>query len=1170
MTKTRYKILGLILALALAVTMLLGGGLLSAFGSGVDSTTPAISFSVPSRVFYRDSRGFNLGTGSVVITTPIGTELPAITGNAQHIFNQVGVHTLNFHASNDGTGNVVYSTTILVELDGDFEMRVDNNGARIPTVINQGGEFVIPNASMFVRTEGEDEFVRYMANATTAGYEVEIRVSTIDGSNNGWTTITSDAAVTDGWATHSFNRIGSYTVRYIVTLLDGEYTQFVQDFTVRVQSASFTNDAPPSLTVVGVPQTANINTRVNLPIATASDNYQDNVLVRVSVVHVDGNTETPVEVATIDRRTGFAVGTTGEEVQFDNVWNMSFYPTEMGIHRVTYTAENPFGLTNRDPRVFTIRVEDRMAPILLNYDESGIPSTWGKQMERRDPAATINTPVADAGIEVPATDMYINFPFPEFVDNSGDMGRVSFEVRDTTNNIRVLYFNDITTPEGRTFTPSTTNATNGLYNTAVTFYETAGLDFNFHNYVNTLESAVSNTWGDENIGRVLSAGNFDGLGRYTFQFQARDAVGIVTTRTFEITLVDFFSDVLAPTISGLDDDIRPIRIYEGMRNLTVPTAFVNDTQASRLRVSYRVSASNDINFNSANYITVENSENLIVDDQGSEIWLRNRRHRDWVDSPSVTAAQVADLSMDIVGFSYLVFEITATDYVGNSTTETQAVRFVVDRLIPATTFTGITSNISGFTSVNISADGRYNIGGFTINGVNADFRNFVGFELALTDSQDRTVAIESLDTFFNGTQIVVNNMRVSLNNDDYVLAIRAFDISGRSESISVRFNITTGAVDAGGGYTATSFGPIGTTGGVRHTYVLRNERGVPASINNAQMVRRIENATHFSLMGSEFTAFTVGSFRFNEGYQMPGNTIRDNVTMPAASYTFQVTDDDANMQINVHGGMPVHAPRAIGDREAAANAGSWVQLPVVSGHNGFESANISVEVINPNNVYLRARDALDSTTLLHRIAPGQYAFWPNVNGEYRVRFTATVGSSDLDSETFVIRVGNLVPVAFTVNETEAALQSRVSFNGEFQFATITAIDFSEHLAEFNLENDDITVTKRLFAPGNFTTPVMQISDTGLLSGGSTTETTTSDLPDGFVLRDSGTYRVEYVTEDNNGNRYIIRHEFSVTPESGRTPVPVTVIATVLVIVVSLGIAAVILYMMRFRKKKIKA
>jgi len=295
-------------------------------------------------------------------------------------------------------------------------------------------------------------------------------------------------------------------------------------------------DAPQvQISVAGVPSTASINTRVTLPKATAvtfpASGKSLTVFVSVKYSISDGLNPPlwvyeDVKCAIVDEDTGFAVSLTDEKVVFDNGENMSFYPTQKGRYDVEYYAADEDG--NESTRMnYIITCEDRSAPQLVEIADGQIPKTWGIHVFE-----TVD------GVKTPVSGNIV-FPYPHYIDNSGPGGvaRVGFTIRDTVHDNVVLNIYDIYNTSGgndNIYQYNPNILSNGYYiddgyagpagYPPPLVFTQEGLEFNFNNYVK-----------NEILCEAIDG--FDGLGKYTVQYQARDNDHNISTKTYEITLL---------------------------------------------------------------------------------------------------------------------------------------------------------------------------------------------------------------------------------------------------------------------------------------------------------------------------------------------------------------------------------------------------------------------------------------------------------------------------------------------------------------------------------------------------------------------------------------------------------------------------------------------------------
>ncbi|MCL2061810.1 MAG: hypothetical protein FWH03_04205 [Firmicutes bacterium] len=1302
--KKHRRLIGALLTLVMAFGLLFGGGIIGAFANTVSPDERISAFFIPGSLEYMDKLSdFPLTFDNVelVITAPNGrttdafTAVPA-TAADDYIFDQVGVYRFVYQRL--AGGKELYAKNVLCELVGEYELRVEYGGADIPTVTRVGREFDVPKAAIWYKTEDMDEFEK-LANESNKNYT--LTVTTTDRDSDGMrqgVVISEDK--------HKYDYPGNFTIVYSAQFHNEGGTAnglkfFTQSFNVRAQAGDFTNDSTPRLTVTGVPTYANVNTRVRLPLATATDIYEENVKVLVTVKFKGAD----VLTATVDRKTGFATGIEddADPVIFDNVFHTEFFPVEKGNYDVTYTADN--GWRQSATWSGRIMVEDRIAPTLREIDDWMIPQRWGKNnVNKLDMNKAADPNITDKSISVTKSvaeggngenGMKIRFPFPEYIDNSGTedddgISRVSFEIRDTVNSNTVIRFYDIysTTELPLNLDDPTASVPNQAYrynkdqhsqgyymngaegNTMVVFerpnpasdcpYERAGgFWFDFANYFRNSE--LSDTE--------------DFLGRYTAQYQARDKDQNVTTRTYDIMLESTFEDTMLPDIQVEFDNY--IYLNKNMRFYTVPEAIITDAGSTRIRTEYEISTVGDFEMDAdgryvapakATTLSVESGERLRIVRQDGKTYLANAESVFLTKTDNkYDIAELAELSIEITDEHTLYFRVVAFDSVQNmkrvgyDVTDAPldgVVRLVIDeRMENANIELNIVTddfsytaqnpynnthdytvgyagfdisperidlnhpNVHGFSRNNSGAVNldKFEFGSFAIMGVPDEYRDFIGFEIRLSDSAGRIQDGISLETYYvpsahlsragtaangyntdDGTasgsrlgMIVVDNIVIDLEVGVYDVVLRAFDINGNATSVSFVITVTQ---DTTHGISVSNASPIDRSGDVNVTYTLKNRLGfenVDADPARPFMVRRISQAGNFSLMGSEFTAYSQGTFAFSEGIysSIPiADRLGASGTLPRASgssifaaafnryeelqstYHFQAIDSNRTI-FEIQGVMPVYSPR-----------NAPVLLPSVVAHNEFANAEVTVKVTNPDEGDVTVTKIQEQNDLPEALrTPSNFAkyfnghvFTPSRDGRYTVTFEAKInqGTDEVAGrDTFVITVGDVIAPTFTLDPVS---NYKTSLGDRFQFsvmyideeASADDIDLSRALAH---QWDNISFTKRLILPDGNT------HELGLDWGKQAAERKIPRDQDdvkrqdqGFLLTDAGDYTIEYIATDRAGNESKVIREFTVLGSSGGGNLPFRVIATVLIIFAVLLIAGVILYFTRFQKKKIKA
>ena len=531
-----------ILAGALSVAMVIGSLSFTAFAA--PAPTPAQVFAnvkIARRVAYGGTFDIAEASGATVtVTAPSGRDVTPDSVPGTVTASEVGTYTVTYEQNGESYDFGVYSYT-----ENEYSLKVDGNGADIPTYILKGETINLPSAKLVYYDED--------GNVVEDSAEVKARFSL---GGNG------DVVVSDETAdTYTASQSGILTVQYYA-FLNGGSKLYTQDYTVRIQD-TFEDTTAPTLSVSNVPRTGNINRGVTLPVATTSDNFDSNVKVDISVTFAGE----PVKEVELDDN-GYAVSVKETDVAFDNDRVMTFYPTEEGQYRVTYIATDDAG--NQSARhEYEITVSDTSAPVINDIAEWQIPENWGLNVRK----ATSE----DDDTAIPVDDATISFPVPEVVDNAGSEGlTISFELTDSKDNTVIEYTNIL--DEEETFTGSYTGE-------AVTF---RNLKFDF-NKVSSDQSATK-------------------TGTYTVEYIARDDSGNRVTRRYTISVSNTYTDTNYPSAARITDAPQYLVVGGDQETFTVPAASVADSETSRLHVEYTITSDASATDGYETEVTVDGGE----------------------------------------------------------------------------------------------------------------------------------------------------------------------------------------------------------------------------------------------------------------------------------------------------------------------------------------------------------------------------------------------------------------------------------------------------------------------------------------------------------------------------------------------------------------------------------
>lgn len=317
----------------------------------------------------------------IEVTNPLGdkVELSGATFTA----SMAGYYNVDYYFK-DGT--FYKGLKIFVKAENP-EFVIPFGGAEIPTYIAKGTAVKIPAATLAVyKADGtiDEDATADVNQIFTITYKVMNPTGTED-------TLTVGG---DGYCTFTPNQAGSYFVRYIAKSANQTISE---DFTVKVQN-EFEDKDKPELTAPNVPSDVNQKSKVTLPIASATDNFDAKVKIAISVTDKDNK---PVKGYNDDDPKDVKPTTT--DAIFDNSRNMSFYTFLGETYTVKYTATDDSG--NSMEVVYPITVADRQAPT-FDLEENIVPSKWGKIVKYGD--SDNPTTLADSKIRFPAPYAYDN------------------------------------------------------------------------------------------------------------------------------------------------------------------------------------------------------------------------------------------------------------------------------------------------------------------------------------------------------------------------------------------------------------------------------------------------------------------------------------------------------------------------------------------------------------------------------------------------------------------------------------------------------------------------------------------------------------------------------------------------------------------------------------------
>lgn len=1045
---------------------------------------------VKSTVTYGENISVPAAAGyTVTVKTPShkakdnGTVVTGETITADELGNYIVTYT---------KGNKSYSFRVLCELDHELELFVENE-AGVPSVVKTGDSKKLPGA--YVGYYDEDGKVVKVDAAVT--------ISAFDGSANGSETV---AANSD----HKFNTAGSTFVTYSAKVGSGT-KHLSKTYEVKVQD-NFSDNKAPSLSVSGVPSSANVNKAVTLPVATATDSFDERVEVVVTVKGKDASGNlVNVKKTTVKDET--ATAELEEDEVFDNDKNMTFYPVREGDYKVTYQAIDDSGNKSAE-WTYTITCSDKKAPE-ITLDETKIPAKWGKTVYKYSETATDK--------KVALQDAAVGFEFPELTDNKdkADDLTVTFAIKDPAGKT-VVNFSNINKASGESGTKYTNVATNVEYK----FSKTDNFKFDFGKYVDAVKAA--------------NGENYQYYGDYVVTYTARDAAGNRATKTYTINVAETFEDTSDVTVDFKNAEKYVVASKDDEVEITLPAPTYTSTTDSKLTLTYTVANGEE---------GTEGVAKLNADVKGGEV----AKIKKGADGYKLVYDN-AELAIT----DKIVVTATAVSDAGNEGSYTHT----IDVKTPGTSAMFGEVNLSGF------ANGTYDdtakevaLGNIVIAGV-ADAK-LVGVELGVKDENGDYMTV-SAEVYAAENQKVIRNVTLYTMNKsgNYQVELRVFDINGKSKIYVVPVTVAHVDTDTDTGVAS----PINATSGNVYKKVLLANSEI--KMGNAKSYLAGEKDTNykfvlihkvsggrFALMGEEFTAMTTGNYTIEDraGVVKKGSVAEDYTTVAAGkteddlkNYLDGLTQngkytvtDSSTVKFELQGVMPAYS-----------KINGTVNLPKATAYTENANADdVVVDVKAPKGGKVEIKPSTE--------AGYEYSFVTTENGVYTVTYTVKAGN-DSSTFTYTIKAGDVVAPTFTLTDKDgnaASHESTVKAGYKFSYLYVSATDNG------GSEAANLTYTKKVVGPDG------KEVGTAISGKGTTYANRTAPTSGEFTLDASGKYTVTYTVTDEAGNESKQEFEITVTNSTSNSGISLATLSTILIIVGVLLIAGVLVYLFRFRRVK---
>lgn len=1037
-----------------------------------------------------DGQPISVPDGAIV-KNPKGNVV-TMASSTTFIPTEVGYFSVSIDGSDKYTG-----FKILVEADK-AQIKVPFDGATIPTYVAAGTEVIIPEAEVVVYDD-EGNIDTDETTAIAAKYTVEPKVSGASGD----VTLTTEGTGKNKVYKFNANISGSYLVRYtaknVVTVGGKPLSVLSKDYKVIAQ-ATFTDSEKPELNIANVPSEHNTNVKLTLPKASATDNWDTNIKFEISVTDPSG-----ADVKAVDDTDEKNLELLTDKVEFDNNGNLSFYPTESKIYKVTYKATDDKG--NFSEAVYSISVSDKKAPTIEVEDENKIASVWGKTVYKKG--------TVDDKEPLTGTDAHFFIPKATAWDNIALSAELSVARVQLKDHKGTIFFD--------------TNVEEKKVANVASVSETAdGYLFNINDY---------------------DMGSEDTAGTYTLYYRATDARNQESSLSYLIEFKNEFTDTEAPviTVTNMQDII-----WVG-DHFDEPVIEVTDEDSARthLKKVYEFSEDNGTTWDDFNDLDAE----FELKTENTKITLFELLEKDgYVDAKKAGLIRMT---------------LNAEDQVGNEAKEQvkeiPIINDTVDGKIPvlsgslriyaADATTATPKNFKVGDKIRLTDDGLQDDGTIDTAKANPDpvtitagedgANRFIGYDITVLNASGKAVDTLVKTTYKNGDE---NNPAVltidvieftAKSKGKHTVTIRGMELSGASIIKTIELTIDEDRTSI------VSPPSVNTTASVNSTIPTSMEVGQRYSLPNWAQHDNWDTVVEvtggrYELKGNLFTPLEIGSYKYEVYYRSQTAPYR---TSGVTGETITVTDT-VRPEFRLLTETDLYKDKfnitkynedvtAAGSDNAALLAAArkhMVEIPQVSVIDAGSEVTVDVEVTQNNS-------KVNIETI-----QGFRFFRPTVDSIYKITYTAK-DKAGPEANTFTLSVtcGDLVPP--TISDVTVPTAS-VAQGATIKLSKMTVTD---NVTSSSL----ITVTKTI------TTPSGTIDRTETVKEAGETDYT-YDKP--------GVYKIRYVARDEAGNEAILEYEVTVTSKASGA-LSRQVIATIIFICVGVAFLAFLVYFYGFRTKK---
>lgn len=623
--------------------------------------------------------------------------------NLTLVANMVGHYTVIIYKGDEN--GTKYTYDVLCTSAKEYKLEIDD--AKIPSFLKVGdtANFSLPDAKVYYEEDGEKVYVE--------GANVVKEITGVADITN----VTEDSTAFVTYKYQPDNATGVY--------VDAQYKILIQ--------SAFADSVAPSLSVGSYSETCNLNMKYTLPKATATDAYDERVEVRITVTDSENN---DVLKAIVDEKTGYAIGTESAKVEFDNLDNMSFYPTKTGDYTITYVAVDDND-NESEPVSYVLTVKDQKGPT-ISVDRSSIPQKWAYSKVSYD------NEDGDEVAKKTDDELMIYLPKPEYYDNNNEATlKVSLTIKDPEEK-QIAKVSDIENLDKDV--PSDVTIDNKDMGEFVSTTDKEGMvaKFDIKGYVEAVIAKVKD-------GSIKS--DYKYAGNYSVQYTVQDTKtqSTTSTQTYSINVSENYHDNSTIGISA-NNVVKNVVLSQGdtfkLPSFTITSP--NDTYPNK---SYKIM----VGATAMDFDDFVGGEEIKLEKDGTGYYLAYEEEKLYVNSGDK-----------------LVYEVMAVADSGQSKKlDTQSTEIIIPAISPKEYTVEANADLSQIT---IDVDKEQN--------------KYVGVEMGVKSSDGDYVSFTAT-VYYNGTQKVIKDIEFVTPNEDgtYYLEVKVFDIYGTSQVSVYKFDL---------------------------------------------------------------------------------------------------------------------------------------------------------------------------------------------------------------------------------------------------------------------------------------------------------------------------------------------------------------------------------------------